>query len=107
MWLYPHAVDDEIARLERNKRWHDVVRELDRRAQDTTLVPAVRCQALLRAMRIYVERFANLYEAIAVAERVLALDPEETEAIGFLRSAYRARREHAKLADLEARLRRR
>jgi len=95
--------DDEIARMEAARRWADVVRLLELRASAREVGSEARLDALLRMMRIYVDRFANHGLAVAAAERVLELDANHHEAIEYLRGAYKARRQFDKLAALEAR----
>lgn len=98
-------MDEEIARLERGKRWAEAVRALEQRGARTDVDRPERIAAWFRAMQILSDRFAHHTRAIEAAEQVLALDPDHAQAISYLRDAYQKRREHGKLAALDVRSR--
>ena len=107
----PPAVVDEakIAELklqaekqEGAKRYNDYVRTL---LQLAVLVPdpAEKVVLYVQAAELYVSKFANQVEAVKAYEAVLAVDPENAQAVDYLRQMYEKRRDWEKLLGLQRR----
>ncbi len=87
---------------EANKRYNEYVKTLLQLAQ---LVPdpAEKVELYTKAAELYTGKFANQAEAVKAYEAVLAIDPENTGAISYLRQMYEKRRDWEKLLGLERR----
>jgi tetratricopeptide (TPR) repeat protein len=104
------AVDEaKIAELralaekqESAKRYNEYVKTL---VQLAGLVPddAEKVQLYMKAADLYVGKFANQAEAVKAYEAVVALDPNNTQAIEYLRQMYEKRRDWEKLLGLQRR----
>jgi tetratricopeptide (TPR) repeat protein len=84
------------------KRYNEYVRTL---LQLASLVPDVSEKVTLytRAADLYVSKFANQAEAVKAYEAVLAIDPDHSQSIEYLRQMYEKRRDWEKLLGLQRR----
>ena len=57
----------------------------------------------LKAADLYVTKFANQAEAVKAYEQVLAIDPDQAQAVDYLRQMYEKRRDWEKLLGLQRR----
>ena len=106
----PPPVDEaKIAELkqqaekqENAKRYNDYVRTL---LQLAGLVPdpAEKVSLFAQAAELYVSKFANQVEAVKAYESVLAIDPQNGQAVDYLRQMYEKRRDWEKLLGLQRR----
>ncbi len=87
---------------EANKRYNEYVKTLLQLAQ---LVPEPEEKVALytKAAELYTGKFANQAEAVKAYEAVLNIDPENQNAITYLRQMYEKRRDWEKLLGLERR----
>jgi golgin subfamily B member 1 len=87
---------------EANKRYNEYVKTL---LQLANLVPDAQEKVDLytKAAELYTGKFANQAEAVKAYEAVLAIDPENRNAIDYLRQMYEKRRDWEKLLGLERR----
>jgi tetratricopeptide (TPR) repeat protein len=102
------AVDpDKIAELralaekqEAAKRFNEYVKTL---LQLAAMVPdaAERVSLYITAADLYVTKFANQAEAVKAYEQVLAIDPDQPQAVDYLRQMYDKRRDWEKLLGLQ------
>ena len=101
--LQPSNIEiyDELAsQYEAKKRWPDLVKTLNAKAEHLQSEEE-RVALYLRIARLYIERFSNQAEAIRAFERVLAIDTENREAIEHLMAVYEKRRDWEKLLRLK------
>ncbi|MGA7124127.1 MAG: tetratricopeptide repeat protein, partial [Polyangiaceae bacterium] len=106
----PPPVDEaKIAELKQQaekqetaKRYNDYVRTL---LQLAGLVPdpAEKVSLYTQAAELYVSKFANQVEAVKAYESVLAIDPQNAQAVDYLRQMYEKRRDWEKLLGLQRR----
>ncbi len=84
------------------KRYNDYVRTL---LQLAGLVPdpAEKVSLYAKAADLYVSKFANQVEAVKAYEAVYQIDPENSQAIDYLRQMYEKRRDWEKLIGLQRR----
>ncbi|MDP8999842.1 MAG: hypothetical protein M3O46_07000, partial [Myxococcota bacterium] len=84
------------------KRYNDYVRTL---LQLASLVPdpAEKVSLYVQAGELYVTKFANQVEAVKAYEAVLAIDPDNVQAVEYLRQMYEKRRDWEKLLSLQRR----
>jgi len=87
---------------EANKRYNEYVKTL---LQLAAMVPddAEKVELYTKAAELYTGKFANQAEAVKAYEAVLAIDPENSPAIEYLRGMYEKRRDWEKLLGLERR----
>jgi tetratricopeptide (TPR) repeat protein len=87
---------------ESSKRYSEFVKTL---LQLALLVPDRRDKVALyaKAADLYVSKFANQAEAVKAYEAVLAIDPDNTQAVEYLRQMYEKRRDWEKLLGLQRR----
>lgn len=105
--LRPPAVDpaklqelDEAAvRFEGQKRWQDLIRTLQAKAELVTEREA-KVELYERIAGIYLERFSNQAEAIKANEAIVEVDPENGRALTFLKAMYEKRRDWDKLVAI-------
>ncbi|MDH5491131.1 MAG: tetratricopeptide repeat protein, partial [Myxococcales bacterium] len=94
----------ELQRLHRNQhRWRDLIRVLEFEGARLT-DPAGKSLALAEAARIHSEQLGNRREAIAVMERALEHDPDNSEVLSGLSRLYEQTSQHALLAAMLERL---
>ena len=65
--------------------------------------PAEKVSLFAKAADLYVSKFANQVEAVKAYESVYAIDPENEQAIDYLRQMYEKRRDWEKLIGLQRR----
>jgi tetratricopeptide (TPR) repeat protein len=84
------------------KRYNEYVKVL---LQLAAAVPDVaeKVELYSKAAELYVGKFANQAEAVKAYEQVVALDPDNAQAIEYLRQMYEKRRDWEKLLGLERR----
>ena len=103
----PAAVDEakisELRQLaekqETAKRYNEYVKTI---LQLAALVPdrAEKVALFAKAADLYVSKFANQAEAVKAYEAVLAIDPDNTQSVEYLRQMYEKRRDWEKLLGL-------
>ena len=106
----PPPVDEaKIAELKQQaekqetaKRYNEYVKTL---LQLAGLVPdpAEKVSLYTKAADLYVSKFANQAEAVKAYESVLAIDPQNAQAVDYLRQMYEKRRDWEKLLGLQRR----
>ncbi|MCS6914793.1 MAG: tetratricopeptide repeat protein [Myxococcales bacterium] len=96
------ALDAIAAQYEHMKRWPDLIGALQKKAaqvENTADKVAIFC----RIARLFQEKFSNVAEAIKAYEQALALDPDNAEAIAYLKTNYEKRRDWEKLIGVHQR----
>ena len=96
----PDAFDRLVALYEGKKRWPDLVKVLQDKAE-RTLDGNQKVTIYLQVANLYLERFSNQAEAIKAFEKVLELDPNNAQAIDHLLAVYEKRRDWEKLIKLK------
>ncbi len=103
------ASDARIAELraladkqEGAKRYNEYVKTLLQLAAAVS-DPAEKVGYYTKAADLYVGKFANQAEAVKAYEQVIALEPDNTQAIDYLRQMYEKRRDWEKLLGLQRR----
>src|SRR5262249_40733020 len=94
------AFDRLAALYEAKKRWPDLVKVLNEKA-DRTLESTGKVAIYLQVANLYLERFSNQAEAIKAFEKVLELDPNNLQAAEHLLAVYEKRRDWEKLIKLK------
>ena len=94
------AYDRLAALYEAKKRWPDLVKILDQKAERTLDQPT-KVAIYLQIANLYLERFSNQAEAIKSFEKVLELDDRNQQAVDHLLSVYEKRRDWEKLIKLK------
>ena len=94
------AFDKLTAIYEAKKRWPDLVKLLQEKAE-RTLDGADKVTTYLQVANLYLERFSNQAEAIKAFEKVLELDPNNAQAVDHLLAVYEKRRDWEKLIKLK------
>jgi tetratricopeptide (TPR) repeat protein len=94
------AFDKLAAIYENKKRWPDLVKVLNEKAERTADGNA-KIAIYLQVANLYLERFSNQAEAIKAFEKVLELDPNNLEAAEHLLAVYEKRRDWEKLIKLK------
>ena len=98
----PDAFDKLVALYEGKKRWPDLVKVLQEKAERTPNDDAnQKVSIYLQVANLYLERFSNQAEAIKAFEKVLDLDPNNAQAIDHLLAVYEKRRDWEKLIRLK------
>jgi tetratricopeptide (TPR) repeat protein len=89
-------------RQEAAKRYNEYVKTI---IQLAALVPdsGEKVALYTKAADLYVSKFANQAEAVKAYEAVLAIDPDNTQAVEYLRQMYEKRRDWEKLLGLQRR----
>ena len=84
------------------KRWPDLISLLRKKA--AVVEAAEEKVALhLRVANLFLEKFSNQAEAIKAYETMLELDPDNSEALAFLKQMYEKRRDWEKLIAVNQR----
>jgi tetratricopeptide (TPR) repeat protein len=84
---------DKLASLyEAKKRWPDLVKILNEKAERIAEADG-KVRIYLQVANLYLERFSNQAEAIKAFEKVLDLDPNNLQAAEPLLAAYEKRRD--------------
>ncbi|HUJ57084.1 MAG TPA: hypothetical protein VLX92_01265, partial [Kofleriaceae bacterium] len=94
------AYDKLAALYETKKRWPDLVKVLNEKADRVASADA-KVAIYLQVANLYLERFSNQAEAIKSFEKVLELDPDNAQAIDHLLAVYEKRRDWEKLIKLK------
>lgn len=94
------AFDRLVSMYEAKKRWPDLVRLLQEKAE-RTLDDGEKIATYLRVANLYLERFSNQAEAIKAFEKVLELNPDNEQAVDHLLAVYEKRRDWEKLIKLK------
>jgi golgin subfamily B member 1 len=91
---------DKLASIyESKKRWPDLVKVLNEKAE-RTLEGDAKVAIYLQVANLYLERFSNQAEAIKAFEKVLDLEPNNLQAAEHLLAVYEKRRDWEKLIRL-------
>ncbi|NVB84939.1 MAG: tetratricopeptide repeat protein [Kofleriaceae bacterium] len=94
------AFDKLAAVYENKKRWPDLVKILNEKAE-RTVDGNQKVAIYLQVANLYLERFSNQAEAIKAFEKVLELDPNNLTAAEHLLAVYEKRRDWEKLIKLK------
>ncbi|MCA9595363.1 MAG: tetratricopeptide repeat protein [Myxococcales bacterium] len=89
----------DLEEQESAKRYHEYVKTLVALADE---VPdtAEKVELYMKAADLYVNKFVNQAEAVRTYEHILEVDPENRDAIDYLRQMYEKRRDWEKLIQL-------
>ena len=96
------AADALAAQYETMKRWPDLIALLRKKA---AVVESAEDKIALhaRVANLFLEKFSNQAEAIKAYESILELDPDNSEALGFVKQMYEKRRDWEKLIAVNQR----
>ena len=96
------AADALAAQYETMKRWPDLIALLRKKA---SVVESAEDKIALhaRVANLFLEKFSNQAEAIKAYEAILELDPDNSEALGFVKQMYEKRRDWEKLIAVNQR----
>jgi len=96
------AADALAAQYESMKRWPDLIALLRKKA---AVVESAEDKIALHAKvaNLFLEKFSNQAEAIKAYESILELDPDNSEALGFVKQMYEKRRDWEKLIAVNQR----
>ena len=81
------AADELAAQYETMKRWPDLISLLRKKAS-VVEAPAEKVALQLRIANLFIEKFSNQAEAIKAFEAILEIDPENADALGFVKQMY-------------------
>ncbi len=90
------AADALATQYETMKRWPDLISLLRKKAAAVES-PAEKVALHLRVANLFLEKFSNQAEAIKSFETILELDPDNQDALTFLKQMYEKRRDWEKL----------
>ncbi len=96
------AGDALAAQYETMKRWPDLISLLRRKAGAVTET-SEKVALQLKVANLFLEKFSNQAEAIKAYETILELDPNNEEALDFLKQMYEKRRDWEKLLGVHQR----
>jgi tetratricopeptide (TPR) repeat protein len=96
------AADALASQYEAMKRWPDLISLLRKKATAVT-DPTEKVALHLRVANLFLEKFSNQAEAIKSFETILELDPNNQEALSFLKQMYEKRRDWEKLVAVHQR----
>ena len=96
------AADALAAQYETMKRWPDLISLLRKKAAAVES-PADKVALHLRVANLFLEKFSNQAEAIKSFETILELDPDNQDALSFLKQVYEKRRDWEKLVAVHQR----
>jgi len=85
-------LDEQLEKLESQKRWSDVIRTILAKAE-IVVEPADKIALFKQAGEMYIDRSSNQAEAIKCFEQVIELDPHDIEALTRLKEMYEKRRD--------------
>lgn len=95
--------DDALVALaeayESTGRWNDLIGVLTRKAEASE-DPAEKVSLYSRVAGLWIERFANYNQATDPLEKVIAIEPDNVEALAQLEEIYRKRRAWANLFEV-------
>jgi len=101
----PAKVPELLALAEKQeaaKRYNEYVKTLLALAQAVP-EPEEKVNYYLKAADLYVTKFANQAEGVKAYEQVIAIDPDNQQAVDYLRQMYEKRRDWEKLLGLQRR----
>jgi tetratricopeptide (TPR) repeat protein len=90
---------EKLQQQDEAKRYHEYVKTLVALA-DEVGDPAESVELYLKAADLYVNKFVNQAEAVKTYEKVIEVDPDNQDAIAYLRQMYEKRRDWEKLIAL-------
>ncbi len=90
---------EKLQQQDEAKRYHEYVKTLVALA-DEVGDPAESVELYLKAADLYVNKFVNQAEAVKTFEKVIEVDPDNQDAIAYLRQMYEKRRDWEKLIAL-------
>jgi tetratricopeptide (TPR) repeat protein len=96
------ATDALAGQYEAMKRWPDLISLLRKKASVVDTV-AEKVALHLRVANLFLEKFQNQAEAIKAYEAILEIEPDNGEAIGFVKQMYEKRRDWEKLIAVNQR----
>ena len=96
------ATDELAAQYETMKRWPDLISLLRKKAS-VVETPAEKVALQLRIANLFLEKFSNQAEAIKAFEAILEIDPENADALTFVKQMYEKRRDWEKLVAVHQR----
>ena len=96
------AADELAAQYETMKRWPDLISLLRKKAS-VVEAPAEKVALQLRIANLFLEKFSNQAEAIKAFEAILEIDPENADALAFVKQMYEKRRDWEKLVAVHQR----
>ena len=99
---YMEAVDALIEMYEKLNRASELIQMIQRKAE-LVRSDEERVAQFTRAARLYLEKFRNQPEAIKAYEQVVEIDPNNSEAIDFLKDMYEKRRDWEKAISIRRR----
>ncbi|MFK7988880.1 MAG: hypothetical protein AB8I08_22870, partial [Sandaracinaceae bacterium] len=85
------ALDALAETYESTGRWNDLIKVLSKQA-DSSDDPERAVSLHMRVASLWIERFANYNQATAPLEQVIALEPENREALAQLKEIYKKKR---------------
>jgi tetratricopeptide (TPR) repeat protein len=96
------AADKLAAQYEAMKRWPDLISLLRKKASvvETT---AEKVALHLRVANLFIEKFSNQAEAIKAYEAILEIEPDNSDALSFVKQMYEKRRDWEKLIAVNLR----
>lgn len=97
------ALDQEIGRLETLGRWNDALNALWRRVAAVEDLDE-KSRTIEHIVSVYRVKLRNEAAAIGAAEKLVEMNPRHQGAVAYLREAYTARRDAAKLQWLDAKV---
>ena len=96
------AADELAAQYETMKRWPDLISLLRKKAS-VVEAPTEKVALQLRIANLFIEKFSNQAEAIKAFEAILEIDPENADALTFVKQMYEKRRDWEKLVAVHQR----
>jgi len=96
------AADELAAQFEAMKRWPDLIALLRKKAS-VVEEKDEKVALHLKVANLFLEKFSNQAEAIKAFETILELDPDNGEALGFVKQMYEKRRDWEKLIAVNKR----
>ena len=96
------AADELAAQYETMKRWPDLISLLRKKAS-VVETSAEKVALQLRIANLFLEKFSNQAEAIKAFEAILEIDPENADALAFVKQMYEKRRDWEKLVAVNQR----
>ena len=85
------------------KRWPDLIALLRKKAAVVESAERQDRAARCASPNLFLEKFSNQAEAIKAYETILELDPDNSEALGFVKQMYEKRRDWEKLIAVNQR----
>ncbi len=95
----PEALEALASTYETTGRWNDLIGVLTRKGEASD-DPAEKVSLYMRVANLWIERFANYNQATEPLERVIAIQPDNGEALSQLKEIYRKKRAWGHLFDV-------